>query len=173
MMTTEIESRGGLHEKPVFQFSVAVGLFLSFGLLIDASRADDPSVTDQLLDMNRKLFESAMLDHDPTYLEANTTEDYLVIAPGGVVENREQVVRGMQAFSEVESVSVTDEKVAIHGSTAIVISRLEVKGEVRIPIPPGPRRVMRVFSLDADGGWKAVSTSITPCHPRAVEAGRC
>ena len=172
-MLTELRSRSNPHGDLTFRFSIAVILCILFGLLIGASQADDFSATDQLLEMNRKLFETVMLDHDPAYLEANTTEDYLVIGPGGVVEDREQVIRGIRAFTEVDSLSVTQENVAVHGSTAIVISRLEVTGKVQIPVPPGPRRVMRVFSVDSDGRWKAISSSITPCHPHAVEAGRC
>jgi hypothetical protein len=172
-VSREFRFQPGLHQELVIQSLVAIGLGLSFGLLVNSSQADDSPVTEQLLDMNRKLFETVMLDHDPTYLEANTTENYLVVGPGGVVEDREQVTRGIRAFTEVKSVTVTEENVAIHGSTAIVISRLEVKGDVQIPIPSGPRRVIRVFSAGADGRWKAISTSITPCHPRAVEAGHC
>ena len=172
-MTTKFDLRRSRGDELTFSFLVTVVLVLAFGLAGDTLRAESPMFTDQLLEMNRKLFETAMLDQDPKYLEANTTEAYVVIAPGGVVENRDQVILGMRAFANVESVSVTDEMAIIQGTTAIVISRLEIKGEVQIPIPPGPRRVLRVFSLLENGEWKAVSTSITPCHPRAVKLGRC
>lgn len=96
-----------------------------------------------------------------------------MIAPGGIVENRDQVIRGFQAFTEIGSISITQESVAVSGSTAVVVNRLLVHGNVQIPVAPGPRRVMTVFARDEAGRWKAVSRSLTPCHPRAVEAGRC
>jgi len=154
-----------------------IGLTLGFAVVVfgffPTSSNAQTDVAQALIELNRALVETQMLDRDPTFLLENSVDEYVVVAPGGVVENRERVVAGLGAFSRVDSLSLTEDRVTVTGATAVVINRMLVYGEVGIPIEPGPRRAMTVFSRDANGQWKAVSRTVTPCHPRAVQAGLC
>jgi len=127
-----------------------------------------------LLELHQRLVRTQMLDRDPTFLLANSVDAYTVVAPGGVVETREQVIAGLTAFTAIDSVTLSRERVVLSGATAVVLSRQVVHGEIRGPAAGfGPVSTITVFTRTDSGRWLAVSRAITPCHPRAIEAGRC
>ena len=43
-----------------------------------------------------------MVERDETFLVENSMDSYTVVAPGGVVETREQVIGGFAAFAAVD-----------------------------------------------------------------------
>lgn len=132
------------------------------------------SADDTLLELNRGLFETQILDQDPSLLLSLSDESYVVIAPGGVIESRDQVVRGLRAFVAVDSITIENERVVRQGATAIVLNRLVVHGELRGPMGQlGPVSAMTVFHLGEDGEWQVVSRALTRCDPRAVDRGIC
>jgi hypothetical protein len=135
-----------------------------------SAQSDD----DTLLELNRGLFETQILDQDPSLLLSLSDASYVVIAPGGVIESRDQVIRGLRAFAAVDSITIENERVVRHGATAIVLNRLVVHGALRGPVGPmGPVSAMTVFHLGEDGEWRVVSRALTRCDPRAVARGIC
>ena len=154
----------------MLRVAFAAGLLcLGTPLLAGAQQTEEA-----LLRLHRQFVMSQMMDRDPTFLLANSLPSYTVVAPGGVVESREQVIRGFAAFSALDSVTVSREQVILSGEVALVLARQEVHGEIRGPAAGfGPVTTSTVFVRNADGGWSAVSRSVTPCHARAIEAGRC
>jgi hypothetical protein len=86
-----------------------------------------------LLELNRRLFETKILDRDPALLRSIWDDSYVVIAPGGVIETREQVIRDLGAFVTVDSLSIENERVLVSGPTAIVLNRLVLMVRSRDP----------------------------------------
>jgi ketosteroid isomerase-like protein len=127
-----------------------------------------------LLELNRRLFETKVLDRDPAFLRSISDDTYVVIAPGGVVESREQVIRDLGAFVTVDSLSIENERVVVSGPTAVVLNRLVLHGRVQGPLGElGPITVMTVFTRGDDGGWRAVSRAYSTCDAGAVAHGLC
>ena len=160
--------------------TVEVPQVLKNGLLLLVATLAAPTVLSaqdaeaELLSLHREFVMSQMMDRDPSFLLANSVESYTVVAPGGVIETRDQVIRGLRAFAQLDSVSLTREHVVINGDIALVLAGQEVHGEVLGPAAGfGRVTTSTVFARGDDGAWLAISRSITPCHPRAVEAGRC
>jgi hypothetical protein len=141
-------------------------------LAAPAPGQSDPETT--LLELNHRLFVTKILDRDPTFLRSISDDSYVVIAPGGVIESREQVLLGLEAFITVDSLSITNERVTMSGPTAIVLNRLVLHGRVQGPIGEiGPITVMTVFTRGDDAGWRAVSRAYSTCDPEAVARGLC
>ena len=134
-----------------------------------AERAD--AVKKNLLRLNREIWEPLILKNDPTLFLKHSHEHFLVIAPGGIVEDREEAAAGARAFSAT-GVSISDEQVHIIGTTAVVIGKLDIDGEVRPLGRPGPMKFMAVFAQH-NSEWKLLARPLTPCHRLAIERGRC
>lgn len=132
-----------------------------------------PPSAEGLLDLNRQLFETQMLDGSELLLLERSVAEYVVVGPGGVVENRDQVIRGLGAFSALDSVSITNEVVRVVGGVAVVTNRLRLHGNLNLPV--GPLGAMTVATTYAwtDARWMAISRTTTPCNPRAIERGLC
>lgn len=127
--------------------------------------------TQHLEQLNRELFESAILRKDTTLWSERALQQLLVVPPGGVLENRSQAFAGVRAF-DVRALTVVTDSVAIHENTAVLVGRLTLDGEGRPSGLLGPLRFMSVF-VRTNAGWKLLARSLTPCSERAVQAGRC
>ena len=124
--------------------------------------------------MNRLLFETQILEQDDAYLRSVTDDSYIIIAPGGVIETREQVIRGLRAFATVDSITISNERVVRQGPTGIVLNRLQIHGTIQGPIGQiGPISAMTIFNRSEDGDWTVVSRALSLCNPMAVERGIC
>lgn len=153
-----------------FMWAAAVAVaFVGFGAAPTAAQDDDAD----LLRLNRSLFETLMMERNPGFLLEHSTADYVVVGPGGVVESREQVIAGLEAFAGLDSIAVSREVVRRTGDIAVVTSRLEMHGALDLPVAPfGPLTTATTF-VRRDGRWVAVSRTLTPCNPRAEERGLC
>lgn len=131
-------------------------------------------VETELLELHREFVTSQMVEQDPSFLLDHSHPSYRVVAPGGVLEDRDEIIAGLRAFTRIDSVSVSRERVVLVDQVAVVFARLEVHGEIMGPAAGfGPLTTSTVFLRDVDGEWVVISRSTTPCHPMAVEAGRC
>jgi hypothetical protein len=141
-------------------------------LAAPAPGQSDPEAT--LLELNRRRFETKILDRDPAFLRSISDDTYIVIAPGGVIETREQVIRDLGAFVTVDSLSIESERVVVTGPTAIVLNRLVLHGRVQGPVGElGPITVKTIFARGDGGGWQAVSRAYSTCDAEAVARGLC
>ena len=149
-------------------------VFLSLLILAPATAASAQDEEEELLALHRQFVVTHMIGRDPAFLLAHSLPSYRVVAPGGVVENRDQIISGFQAFAALDSVTISREEAVISGPVALVLSRQETHGELAGPAAGfGPVTTSTVFLRSDSGGWLAVSSSITPCRPRAIQAGRC
>lgn len=154
------------------------GLFPKLACLLVCALAVAPSKSEaqesthsQLVRLNHDLLESAIVRRDNSLVLANALDELLVIPPGGIVENKDDVLRGIANFGVTE-ISLADLRVLIHGPTAVIVARLELTGEGRPSGRMGPLRVMSVF-VNSDGTWRLLARSLTPCAERAIAAERC
>lgn len=129
-----------------------------------------------LLDLNRQLLESVFVRGETGMLASAALPNLVVVPPGGVVENREQVLNGVANVAGAGAVEVDDIVVAEHGMTAVVVARVQTKRDRPVagapPAGTGRVRMMNVF-VHEQGQWRLLARSITPCIERAVAARRC
>lgn len=124
-----------------------------------------------LLRLHQDLLESAFLRSDTSLLAAAALPNLLVVPPGGVVENRQQVLNGVTNLA-ADSLQIDEVTVVDHGATAVVVARVRVSPRAGEPTGTGRSRMMSVFVSDQQR-WRLLARSITPCIERVVAAGRC
>ena len=112
-----------------------------------------------------------IVSQDSTLFEAVAVPNFRVLAPGGIVEDKAQAIRGLTGWN-VKSVEISNEDVAFHDSIAIVTNRLDIDGTMKPIGRWGPLKSMRTFVKEGTR-WRLVAQSLTPCLPKAVEVGRC
>ena len=130
-----------------------------------------------LLDLNRQLLESVFVRGETAMLASAALPNLVVVPPGGVVENREQVLNGVPNVAGADAVEVDDIVIADHGMTAVVVARVRTRRDKPLvagapPAGTGRSRMLNVFVYE-QGKWRLLARSITPCIERAIAAGRC
>jgi len=142
----------------------------------DQTGTDDNAPPDYLalLEINERISTSLMLEQDGSYLLSISDESFFVVAPGGVVETRDQLIEDLWSFSTVEAIEVQNARVIPAGSTAVVLNRLVIHGPIQGPIGEiGPITVMTVFDRSRENRWMVVSRAYSTCDPQAVDFGLC
>lgn len=124
-----------------------------------------------LVDLNRRLLEAVFLRADTVLLTKTALPNVLVVPPGGVVENRAQLMSGVRN-TVMDSVRIDDERVIGDSTVAVVIARVTRLGPASDGPGTGRIRIMNVYVL-AQGEWRLLARSVTPCIERAVSSGRC
>jgi ketosteroid isomerase-like protein len=127
---------------------------------------------DELVRLNRAILEKVIVERDAEALVRFTYENFLVVPPGGIVEDRAEALAGIEAFRKVKSIAVSDERVAVQGDTAVVVGKLVIEGEVPPIGKVPPTRFVAVFARQ-DGQWRMLARTLTPCLPMVLQAGRC
>lgn len=130
-----------------------------------------PEASDDLIALERTLLHLAIVEGDPGFFEEVALGQFVGVAPGGVVEGRDEAAHGEGPF-DARGITVTDERVSFAGRTAVLVGRLEIDGEMSPVGRPPPLRIMSVYVREA-GRWRLLSRSLTPCFPSAVERGLC
>ena len=130
----------------------------------DADRAE-------LLALNDRLVKSQLIDRDSTFFSRVAVDEFRVLAPGGLIEDRDQAIAGLTAW-DVKSVELTGTDVVFHGPVATVMGRLDIDGVMRPVGRWGPLKYMSTWIRDG-GEWRLLSRSLTPCLTPLVEMGRC
>lgn len=124
-----------------------------------------------ILSINKQILEAMVVHNDDSELRRHAHPNLRVIAPGGKVENLEDVIRGVNSL-DAKSISLSEEEVIFFDDTAVLNGKMEIDGTM-IPLGKlGPAKYMAVFILE-NGEWKLVSRSITPCAKMAIDNGFC
>lgn len=124
-----------------------------------------------LLRLNAEVARSQIVDRDPTVISKVALENFRVLAPGGLFENKEQVIAGLPAWDATD-VTLTSTQVVFHGDVAIVMGRMDIDGTMRPVGRWGPLKYMSTW-VKEDGDWRLLSRSLTPCLDKLIELGRC
>jgi uncharacterized protein DUF4440 len=121
-------------------------------------------VEQELTKLDRELMDAAVRN-DQTLMQRVAVQSHVFINPAGGVQES-----GDTTGPKLESIQSEDVQVRVHGDTAILIGRANVKG--RFPDGPdisGPYRYMRVF-VKQQGQWRLVATQITRIQPATPAA---
>lgn len=127
--------------------------------------------SDALLKLNRQILEDLILRQDASTFLAHAHDDFVVVAPGGRIENRTQSAAGAKSF-EAAGVTISDEQVTVVDDTAVLVGKLEIDGVMKPAGKLGPMKFMAVF-VRQDGEWKLLSRALTPCFKMAIDRGFC
>lgn len=125
----------------------------------------------ELLALNKALFESMIVERDAALFNDVAVADFRVLAPGGMVEGKAQAAAGVTAW-DAAGITVSGEEVVRHGDLAIVTGRLDIDGVMKPVGQWGPLKHMSVYQ-QADGEWRLVSRSLTPCVEMLIKLDRC
>ena len=125
----------------------------------------------EIIELNRRIMHQQIIERDSGLFRETSLDQFLVIAPGGRIETKAEAIRGVGAW-EAESIDVRDEQVIFHGSTAVLVGRIQIEGEMRPVGTLPPMKFMAVF-VEGDDGWRLLARSLTPCFPIAIERGLC
>jgi len=149
-------------------FMVAVFLFMAAA--VGRGMAQDARAS-AVIELNRALTQSTVVDNDATLFQEIALDQFVVVAPGGVVENKRQAAAGANSFTAV-GVEISDEQVSFWGKTAVLVGKVVIDGEMRPVGRLPPMKFMAVF-VEEDEGWRMLARSLTPCFEMAIAVGRC
>jgi len=99
-----------------------------------------------------------MLKSNSTALEPLLADDYTGITAQGAIQTKEQALASVRSNAlQLTSLSISDRKVRIYGSTAVVTSVAELTGNRKNQDLAGRYRYTRVYVRNQQGQWKIVS----------------
>ncbi len=133
-------------------------------------QAHDPDA-EALRKLNRQILEGLILRQDASTFLAHAHENFVVVAPGGRVEDKAQSAAGASSF-DATGVTISGEQATVVDDTAVLVGKLEIDGVMRPVGKLGPMKFMAVF-VRQDGEWKLLSRALTPCFEMAIERGFC
>ncbi|MGB3626918.1 MAG: nuclear transport factor 2 family protein [Henriciella sp.] len=155
--------------------SAMPGAVILFTLILAACATTATSVGPEdeadLLRLNEAIFRSVIVDNQRDQLNAASVPSLVVVAPGGMVEDKAAALAGVAAF-DASDITLTGQSVSFQRNVATVTGRLDIDGVVRPVGRFGPLKFMSVY-LKEGGEWRLVSRSLTPCLPKLIKAGRC
>ena len=125
----------------------------------------------KLLKLNEELARSQIIDRDPVFFTNIAVDEFRVLAPGGMIENKEKVIAGLGGWNVVD-IKLTNTEVVFYKSVATVLGRMDIDGEMKPVGRWGPLKYMSTWVRDGDD-WKLVSRSLTPCLEMLIKMGRC
>jgi ketosteroid isomerase-like protein len=110
------------------------------------------------IDQAEETWRAAMLKGNSTALAALLADDYTGITAKGAIQTKEQAVANLRSGTlQLTVLNISDRKVRVYGSTAVVTSVAELTGGKNDPEITGRYRYTRVYVRNAQGQWKIVS----------------
>jgi ketosteroid isomerase-like protein len=101
---------------------------------------------------------TAVLKGNITAMDALLADDYIAISPTGILQSKEQALANLRSGNmHFNSIELTDRKIRMYGTTALVTSRAEVSGTGPEGEISGSYRYTRVYVRDVRGVWRIVS----------------
>lgn len=153
---------------PIF----AVSLVIATGCATsppDASMAEGDEQV--LIELNERLARSQIVEKDPSFLEEVAVAQLRVLAPGGLIEGKQQVIAGLSGWDAID-VTFSKTEITFYQNIAIVSGRMDIDGTMHPVGRWGPLKYMSTWVKD-EGRWRLLSRSLTPCLPKLIEMGRC
>lgn len=137
-------------------FAVLV-MLASGGLLAAMPRAEKHETRHQIEHLE-DTWRNALLHGNLTAMDALLADDYMAISPTGILQSKEQALANLRAGNtHFTSLELSDRKIRLYGTTALVTSRAEVAGTGPEGNISGSYRYTRVYVKDARGVWHIVS----------------
>jgi hypothetical protein len=101
------------------------------------------------------------LKGDTSFVEKNTTSDYMAILPNGNMVGKAEVIQ-MRKNGDVkyESIDLSDQKVRTYGNTAVLNATANTKGTMKGNDISGTYHITQVW-VKQGGGWKLANMQST------------
>jgi ketosteroid isomerase-like protein len=110
------------------------------------------------IDQLEEDWRNAMLKGNSAALDNLLADDYTAITAMGAIQNKQQAVANLRSGAfQLTALNVTDRKVRIYGSTAVVTSLADLTGTRNEQDVTGRYRYTRVYVRNSAGQWKIVS----------------
>ncbi len=136
---------------------LAVLVLLAAASLHAMPRAERHETRHQI-DQLEEAWRSAVLHGNISAMESLLADDYMAITPTGILQSKEQALANLRAGTvHFNSIDLSDRKVRLYGTTALVTSRAEVAATGPDGNISGSYRYTRVYVKDAHGVWRIVS----------------
>ena len=101
---------------------------------------------------------TAILHGNTSAMDMLLADDYMAISPTGILQSKEQALANLRAGTmHFTSIDLSDRKIRLYGTTALVTSRAEVNGTGPDGSISGSYRYTRVYVKDPHGEWRIVS----------------
>ncbi|MCP9199988.1 nuclear transport factor 2 family protein [Gramella sp. GC03-9] len=134
-------------------------ILLFFPSLIFSQSSNDLKQM-SLAELNDYLFTEMALNKNTEPLNKIATDDFVLIAAPGMIENKMQAIEGVDNLN-ISSVKVTIDKILEKENIGIVIGVLEMEGTIMNRPAPKRIRYSSVF-IKEDGMWKLQTRTMTP-----------
>lgn len=110
------------------------------------------------IDRLEEAWRTAVLNGNTTAMEALLADDYMAITASGTLQTKDQALANLRSGrTHIKSLDISDRKVRVYGTTAVVTSLAEVQGTNAEGDFTGSFRYTRVYVRDVQGKWKIVS----------------
>jgi len=114
----------------------------------------------------------AQLTGDTSTIEKLLDDDYIGINANGLISTKDQQLTRMHNRTlMVTKMNVSDVKVKLIGSIAIVTSRVDLEGTNEGASVTGVYRYTRVYRRSPNGGWKVTNFEATRILPPGTPGG--
>jgi ketosteroid isomerase-like protein len=144
---------------------IAGSLLLLIGVA-DKSSSASPSAVPRAqrheyrheIDQAEESWRMAILKSNSASLDGLLSEDYIGITAKGAIQTKEQALSNLRSgVLQVSAITISDRKVRVYGSTAVVTSVAELTGGKKDQGVTGRYRYTRVYVRNPQGQWKIVS----------------
>jgi len=110
------------------------------------------------IDQVEEQWRAAMIKGNSAELESLLADDYTAITAQGAIQTRDQAIASLKTGAlQITALTVSDRKVRIYGTTAVVTSLAELTGNRNDSEITGRYRYTRVYVRNPQGQWKIVS----------------
>jgi len=110
------------------------------------------------IDQKEDEWRTAMLRGNSAALGALLADDYTAITSKGAIQTKEQAIDNLRSGAlQFTALSISDRKVRIYGTTAVVTSLAELTGSRNDEEMTGRYRYTTVYVRNQQGQWKIVS----------------
>ena len=110
------------------------------------------------IDQVEEAWRTAILKGNSTALAALLADDYTGITAKGAIQTKDQAVANLHSGTlQLAALNISDRKVRVYGSTAVVTSVAEITGGKNDQEITGRYRYTRVYVRNSQGQWKIVS----------------
>jgi ketosteroid isomerase-like protein len=131
-------------------------LLVLVSLSVVAAGQGKGNVEEQLKKMEEARAQAAMKG-DTTAMEQGMTDDYAMITPMGVVEDKSTVLNSFKSGDrKIESIQLEDTTVRVYGNSAVVTGASNIKGTYKGQDISGKYRYTRVY-VKQSGKWKTAA----------------
>ncbi len=138
--------------------ALAVLVLLAAAASLHAMPRAERHETRHQIDQLEEAWRNAILHGNIPAMESLLADDYMAITPTGILQSKEQALANLRAGTvHFNSIDLSDRKVRLYGTTALVTSRAEVAATGPDGNISGSYRYTRVYVKDAHGVWRIVS----------------